>query len=256
MESIKSQFYQHVVTVKGEEFAKSLEDVLPFFDTIVHPTKKSRKKSRRNPTRPKRPISGYLAFYKTKRPEIQAKNPNKKSTEILSLAAVQWKNTPEEAKLEFNEIAKKDRERYDSEMTVWQSKQNSIQGGTPVTTPVATPPVAVGSGNASEETTTVIVSHKPRGRITPFSAFMKANRQEIKEQNLDKTAKEITSLLKAAWKATSKEDRQEYKDIAAKDKVRYQVEMAAWELYQQNVTQNENSEEVSEENDAEVTTVQ
>jgi hypothetical protein len=256
MESIKSQFYQYVVTVKGEEFAKSLEDVLPFFDTIVHPTKKSRKKSRRNPTRPKRPISGYLAFYKTKRPEIQAKNPNKKSTEILSLAAVQWKNTPEEAKLEFNEIAKKDRERYDSEMTVWQSKQNSIQGGTPVTTPVATPPVAVGSGNASEETTTVIVSHKPRGRITPFSAFMKANRQEIKEQNLDKTAKEITSLLKAAWKATSKEDRQEYKDIAAKDKVRYQVEMAAWELYQQNVTQNENSEEVSEENDAEVTTVQ
>ena len=255
MESIKSQFYQHVVTVKGEEFAKSLEDVLPFFDTIVHPTKKSRKKSRRDPTRPKRPISGYLAFYQTKRPEIQAKNPNKKSTEILSLAAVQWKNTPEEAKLEFKEIAKKDRERYDAEMAVWQSKQNVVQGGSPVVTPVATP-VALGSGNASEETTTVIVSHKPRGRITPFSAFMKAKRQEIKEQNLDKTAKEITSLLKAAWKATSKEDRKEYKDIAAKDKVRFQVEMAAWELYQQNVTQNENSEEVSEENDAEVTTMQ
>ena len=145
MESIKSQFYQHVVTVKGEEFAKSLEDVLSFFDTIVLPTKKTRKNTRRDPTRPKRPISGYLAFYKTKRPEIQAKNPNKKSTEILSLAAVQWRNTPEEAKHEFKEIAKKDRERYDAEMAVWQSKQNAIQGANPVASPPVASPVALGS---------------------------------------------------------------------------------------------------------------
>jgi hypothetical protein len=47
MESIKSQFYQHVVTVKGEEFAKTLEDVLPFFDTIFHPTKKSKETSQK-----------------------------------------------------------------------------------------------------------------------------------------------------------------------------------------------------------------
>ena len=66
---------------------------------------------------------------------------------------------------------------------------------------------------------------------------MKAKRREVKEQHLDKSAKEITRILRSLWKTTSKEDRVPFKDIVAKDKVRYQREMDAWESYKQTTQQ-------------------
>lgn len=226
MESIKNQFYQHVLNVKGTEFANELNEVLTFFDTVSIPQKCS-KKSTRDPSRPKRPLSAYLAFSKAKRPEVQMANPDKKSTEILTLTAQLWKNTSEEDRSEFVDIARESKARYETEMAEW--KQNNAKVGNSFTETVI--------DETDTEEDTLLVTKKPRGCITPFAAFMKAKRSEIKEQHLDKSAKEITAILRETWKSTSKEDRTPFKEIASRDKARYQREMIAWESYKQTLAQ-------------------
>jgi len=230
MESIKHQFYQHVLEVKGTEFANELNEVISFFDTVALPQKFSRKTTKhRDPTRPKRPLSAYLAFSKAKRPDIKAANPDKKSTEILTLTAQLWRTTSEDDRSEFVKIAQESKARYDTEIAKWK-KNNAKVRRSVVTSETA-------NEGAQTDDNTLIVTKKPRGCITPFAAFMKAKRREVKEQHLDKSANEITRILRSLWKTTSKEDRVPFKDIVAKDKVRYQREMDAWESYKQTTQQ-------------------
>lgn len=232
MESIKNQFYQHVLDVKGTEFANELNEVLSFFDTVSLPQKSRKTTKPRDPTRPKRPLSAYLAFSKAKRPEIKAAHPDKKSTEILTLTAQLWRTTSEDDRIEFVNVAQESKARYVTEMAEW--KQNNAKARSSVVAP------ETANDAAQTDDNTLIVTKKPRGCMTPFAAFMRAKRGEIKEQHLDKSAKEITTILRSLWKTTPKEDRAPFKDIAAQDKVRHQREMVAWESYTQNVTESSN----------------
>ena len=225
MESIKSQFYQHVKTVKGEAFANELNEVLPFFDNVSLPSKKkARLSKKRDPTKPKRPISAYIAFSVAKRPEVKAANPEKTTTEILSLLAACWRNASDEEKEDFVQIAKENKVRYLEKMTEWR-KTNAKQ--CLIVESDAEDNVSLNVEN------TVNVTKKPRGRIVPFAAFLKAKRPEVKAQNPGKTTKEVTTIIRLMWKDTPIHERLEYKEIAAKDKVRYETEMTAWKAIQQ-----------------------
>lgn len=224
MESIKSQFYQHVKSIKGEAFANELNEVLPFFDSVSLPYKKKARKSKtRDPTKPKRPISAYIAFSKAKRSEVKTANPEKTTTEILSLLAECWRNATDEEKKEFVEIAKEDKARYQEQMIEW--KKTNVKSCLIVESDT--------EDNASLNVeNTVNVTKKPRGRIDPFSAFLKAKRPEVKAQHPGKTTKEVTTIIRQMWKQTPTHGRIEYKEIAAKDKIRYETEMTAWKAIQ------------------------
>jgi hypothetical protein len=225
MESIKSQFYQHVKTVKGEAFANELNEVLPFFDNVSIPSKKkARKSKKRDPTKPKRPISAYISFTVAKRPEVKAANPEKTTTEMLSLLATCWRNASDEEKEDFVQIAKENKVRYQAEMAEWKktrAKQCLIVE--------SDAEYNISSNTANSGNATM----KPRGRIDPFTVFMKAKRSEVKAQNPGKTMKEVTKMIRQMWKDTPTHGRLEYKEIAAKDKVRYETEMVSWKSIQQ-----------------------
>lgn len=225
MESIKHQFYQHVKSIKGETFANELNEVLPFFDSVSLPCKKRARKSKtRDPTKPKRPISAYIAFSKAKRSEVKTANPEKTTTEILSLLAECWRNATDEDKKDFVEIAKEDKARYQAQMIEW--KKTNVKSCLIVESDT--------EDNASLNVeNTVNVTKKPRGRIDPFSAFLKAKRPEVKAQHPGKTTKEVTRIIRQMWKQTPTHGRIEYKEIATKDKIRYETEMKAWKAIQQ-----------------------
>jgi len=69
----------------------------------------------------------------------------------------------------------------------------------------------------------------PKRPCTPYMYFNKNNRAKIKEENPDKTAKDITKLLAATWKDLSEGEKKQFVDMAAKDKERYQNEMKEYE---------------------------
>jgi hypothetical protein len=119
MEHIKKQFYQHVLAVKGAEFATELNDVMSFFDNVPYPQKKRARKAKRDPTRPKRPMNAFIAFTKAKRAEVTQANPEKKPKEILTLLGQLWKGTSSEDRKPYVSASESDMKRYLVAMQEW-----------------------------------------------------------------------------------------------------------------------------------------
>ncbi len=81
--------------------------------------KKRTKKPEGAPTRNK---SAYLFFCQANRPEVKEANPSFKATEVMAELIRMWKELPDEEKVEFEEQAAEDKERYLQEKTEWEEK--------------------------------------------------------------------------------------------------------------------------------------
>ena len=81
--------------------------------------KKRSKKPEGAPTRGK---SAYLFFCQANRPEVKEANPSFKATEIMAELGRMWKELSDDEKVEFEEQAAEDKERYHKEKTEWEEK--------------------------------------------------------------------------------------------------------------------------------------
>ncbi|KAJ3325331.1 Non-histone chromosomal protein 6 [Boothiomyces sp. JEL0866] len=68
----------------------------------------------------------------------------------------------------------------------------------------------------------------PKKGLSAFMIYSQENRARIKEENPNATFGEMGKLIGNAWKELSDEDKAEYLDKAAKDKERYESEMAEY----------------------------
>ncbi|KAJ3269404.1 Non-histone chromosomal protein 6 [Terramyces sp. JEL0728] len=68
----------------------------------------------------------------------------------------------------------------------------------------------------------------PKKGLSAFMIYSQENRPRIKEENPNATFGEMGKLLGNAWKELNEEDKAEYTDKAAKDKERYESEMAEY----------------------------
>ena len=70
--------------------------------------------------------------------------------------------------------------------------------------------------------------NKPKRGKNPFMLYSSAKRAEVKAANPDAKPTEIAKLLGATWTDLDDADKTEYVEAAAKDKERYEKEMAVW----------------------------
>jgi len=85
-------------------------------------TLKSRSKASGGPPPPKRNLSAYFIFNNEQRPILQRENPEKRVTEISKEIAVLYKQlSPQEMK-KYQDLAVKDKQRYEREMDDYQLK--------------------------------------------------------------------------------------------------------------------------------------
>lgn len=76
--------------------------------------------------------------------------------------------------------------------------------------------------------------NKPRGKLSPYNIFLKEEREAMKKSETDSATAEADSskfvnFSKACaekWKTLSEEEKQPFIEAAAKDKIRYENEMA------------------------------
>lgn len=66
-------------------------------------------------TGPKRPTTAFFAFSSEKRPEIKEAHPDWKVGDIAKELGKLWKEMSDEEKAPYNDIAAKDKERYERE---------------------------------------------------------------------------------------------------------------------------------------------
>ena len=68
------------------------------------------------PQGPKKPITPYFAYINEVRPAFKAKNPGTPVTELAKLMGAAWKEMGAAEKKKYEDIAAKDKKRYDAEM--------------------------------------------------------------------------------------------------------------------------------------------
>lgn len=69
---------------------------------------------------------------------------------------------------------------------------------------------------------------KPKRGKNPFMLYSSAKRAEVKAANPELKPTEIAKMLGATWADLDDDDKKEYVEAAAKDKERYEKEMATW----------------------------
>ncbi|GBF95760.1 hypothetical protein Rsub_08196 [Raphidocelis subcapitata] len=84
--------------------------------------KEPKAKKEKDPNAPKRALGAYMFFSKLKRDEIKAKNPSYGVTDIAKELGAAWKLLGEKEKSKYEDMAKKDKERYEKEVAKYKGK--------------------------------------------------------------------------------------------------------------------------------------
>lgn len=72
-------------------------------------------------------------------------------------------------------------------------------------------------------------SDPPKRPISSFLRFTGELRDQVKKKNPELPAKEILKVIGAEWKKLTEAQKKKYEDAYAKDKVKYDAEMKAYE---------------------------
>jgi hypothetical protein len=139
-----------------------------------------KQKTARSPDHPKQPSNAYIFFTKAVRQSVVGANPGLSNTEIVSLMAKMWKETADEDRTEYNDLAAEDKERYESEMKVFEAEH---------------PDQARAKSSPGKPT-----------KATAYHKYCEENRDTVKEENPELDGKAITKLLAEQWEEVKKDE--------------------------------------------------
>ena len=87
----------------------------------------SRKK--KDPSAPKRGMSAFLCFAKTRRSVVRSNNPNLSNAEVSKVLSKMWKEAPPDVIQKYREEEKQERQRYLQAMEEWRKEQSAVSAG-------------------------------------------------------------------------------------------------------------------------------
>jgi len=83
----------------------------------------AKKRSQKDPSAPKRPMSSFLSFSNSKRASTKQENPDKSNAEISRMLAEMWRDAPEDERRAHIEKEAKLREEYKVAMAEWKKNE-------------------------------------------------------------------------------------------------------------------------------------
>lgn len=201
----------------SKKVQKSLEKII----------KKKERKDKNN-NKPKRNSSAYLLFCNDERKVIKQSNPNLNNKEVTNELARRWnviKADKNQKKLTHYELlAKKDKERYISEMKQFN------------------PPTQIKKGGNNDK-------NAPARCKSAYIFYCIENRDLIKKDNPNLSHHEVTTKMGIEWKKLKNDksrlkEYNKYVDLALKDKERYTREKKIYMSSEQPVEDEEQEQEV------------
>ena len=157
--------------------------------------------------------SSFIYFCEEVRPSVVKKNPTLKVTQISAEMGKMWKEVKKDAKLlkKYNDLAAKDRLRYNAEKSAAEEKLKSEQ---PETTEEETTTVVVEKTKPVKPATTKTTKSKPvEGSL---KVFKKQMRDSVKGKHPKEKASDINKRLETMWEK-----------LSASKKAKYVVEASA-----------------------------
>merc|ERR1719375_2443859 len=154
--------------------------------------KPKKKKKAKDPNKPKRAMVAFMYFSIDQRPEVQKANPTLKIAEISKILGEKWRGMSAAQKAKYDAQEAADKKRYEKEMKAYK------------------PP------------------YKPKRAMVAFMFFSIEMRPSVQKKNPSLGIADISKVLGQQWRGMTAGQKAKYEEKAAKDKVRYEKEMASF----------------------------
>ena len=203
-----------------ERYTTEMEGYTPPSDEELAGAKKQRvsgSKTKKDPAAPKRAKSAYLFFCADKREEIKGELDEPTPKDVMAELGSKWaelktgaEGGDKQAKknlAKYTRQAEEDKERYTTEMEAYIPPSS---GDDEEVVPKKKSPKKVTSPKGSDDEVEEKVK-SPKKQKSGYALFCGEFREEVKEDNPDKSGTEITKLLAQMWKDLPEEEKTEWK---------------------------------------------
>jgi len=96
-----------------------------------------KRRAKKHPLAPKRPMSAFLKYSQTRRKEVKEENPDMSNTDISRLLGEMWRNASPKERAPYQEQEEKERAVYKAEIAKWRADQARIERERALSTPAA-----------------------------------------------------------------------------------------------------------------------
>jgi hypothetical protein len=203
-EVLSSTLEQNDIESVMDAWNERKSDVAKLFDA----SSGGRVKRRKDPNAPKKWKTGYILFCVDQREKLKSENEGLSATEITSRLGALWKNLSDKDKSKYEVLSKKDKVRYENDMSSYNPPE---------------------SATGEEKSSRSKVKPERTGPKRPLSSYMyfcQDQRDAIKALNPSMNGKEITSELGRVWKSLAEDAKTPFEAKAVADKARFESEKA------------------------------
>jgi len=175
-------------------------------------TGRKRKQKKKDPNRPKNPMSAYMLYSNHRRPQVMADNPGMKFGEVTKYIAAQFRELDSSTRKKWDKRSMKDKQRFQREMANYTPPDDSTDSDD--------------SDRVGKKKKRKKDPNAPKKALSSYMYFMNRNRARIKEANPDASFGDVARLVAAEFRSLTPDQKKIYEDLAAKDRLRYQKEMS------------------------------
>lgn len=154
---------------------------------------------------PKRPIGPFFIYMKENREHIKRDHPEATFTEIPKIGAKEWASLKPAVTAKYVALAEKDRLRYANEMASY-----------------------VPDPEDKKKKRKKKDVNAPKRSSTAYIMYVKSRLDQVQKAHPDYKMTEVMTALGAEWRGLDARTKRPYEELAAKDKIRYNNEMAKY----------------------------
>lgn len=223
-ESVSGEEYESVeeeVDESGSEEEESEEEEEESEEeevVVAEPVKKRGKKSKgkkKDPNKPKRNMSAFFLYSNANRQRVRDQNKGIQFGQVAKILSVEFKALGEEDKQKWEKKAAKDKARYIREMKSYVPPSDSDSDSDE-------------PKRGKKKAKKVKDPNRPKRNQSSFFIYSNEVRADVKKENPEAKFGDIAKIISVQFKALSDKDKKRLEKLAAKDKERYQREMAEY----------------------------
>ncbi|KAL4470455.1 hypothetical protein ABPG74_012066 [Tetrahymena malaccensis] len=150
---------------------------------------------------PRKPLSGYLRYYKEVQHKLKSKNPELAQNEIAKLASEQWNNLPKDQQEQYNSQYHKELLEYNNKIKEIKQKYNIV-------------PSVASKKKINKSSKNFIMVNDQKVfyplRLGGYFVYQRIAREQLSKQNHNRDSREISSIIGQTWKQMSELEKQQY----------------------------------------------
>jgi len=187
------------------------------------PEAAGKKKRKRDPNAPKKPISAYLLFCQVERAAIKLKHPGIKGSELTKKVGEAWTTLSDEAKSKFHDALKEAMATYTAEKAAYDRAQAAL----PENMRFGFDAQSKSHGDGKKKRITD--PNAPKKPISAYLLFCEEERKKLKAQHKGIKGSELTKKVGEAWTSLGDKAKAKFHDAFAKALEMYKLNKAAYD---------------------------